>query len=223
MIISLKGHQALRLISGRISVLATNNPIAFTEVLNALQGYSDELTLVDNSYNTMEINKFIDFDTDVLITHRLFEKYSKNIASTLLNNMNVDEHNRIDKEAQQLFTVLQESLFMTDLPIELHYDGDAKRLLNYAKMHFLLENQHDPYDIIINDLKVHLECNLKGVLCFSNLANYLSKKQFVDLLSDIQSMQIPLLLVEFTEMSNRDFYGDTEFLFIDQDFVDWKL
>lgn len=36
-------------------------------------------------------------------------------------------------------------------------------------------------------------------------------------------LNVPLLLVEFTEKAKRRFYKNADLLFIDQDFVDWKL
>ena len=72
-------------------------------------------------------------------------------------------------------------------------------------------------------MKIHLECNLKAVTCFSNVANYLRQEEFDTLLSEVQMLNVPLLLVEFSEKAKRRFYKNADLLFIDQDFVDWKL
>lgn len=223
MILSYNGHTPINIKSGKVSVLATNNPVVFKEILWGINDFSDNLKLYDDSYKNLEIAKLINFDTEILLNHKLFEKYNKNLISTVITNMTEDNQGMVNKNIQNLFSSLQESLFMTDLPIEVSYDGNLKRMLNYCHMHFSPESGMNPYGIIINDLKLHLECNLKSILCFSNLANWLSKEEFSDLLSVVSSVKLPLLLVEFTELKKKDFYRDVEGLFIDQDFVDWKI
>lgn len=223
MILSYKSHQAVRITPGKITIIGTDNPTVFTEIINGLQNFNDLLNLIDDSYNSLEISKNIDFDNEQVLTHKIYEKYSKDIISALLRNMTTSGQSKINKEAQKLYSIIQESLFMTDLPMEVNYDGDLKRLLNYCRLTGSLRNDLSPYDIIISDLKIHLECNMKSVSCFSNVANYLRQEEFSKLLSEVQMLNVPLLLVEFTEKSKRQFYKNTEFLFIDQDFVDWEL
>ncbi|MGN1283390.1 MAG: type II-A CRISPR-associated protein Csn2 [Limosilactobacillus sp.] len=223
MILSYKGHKAVSINPGKVTVIGTDNPTVFTEILNGLQGCNDFLTLVDDSYNQLEIDKFIDFDSEQLLTYKLYEKYSKKIISSLVKNIPFDSQSKINNEVRKLYSTIQEALFMTDLPIEIDYDGDLKRLLNYCHPKESLIDKTSPYDIIVNDLKIHLECNLKSITCFSNVANYLRQEDFCELLSEVQLLNISLLLVEFTEKSKRQFYKNADLLFIDQDFVDWKL
>ncbi|MCH3922894.1 type II-A CRISPR-associated protein Csn2 [Limosilactobacillus sp.] len=223
MILSYKSHQPIEIKSGKISVIGTNSPEIYTELINGLQDFNDELTLTDDVYQSLEIKKFIDFDSVALLTHKLLEKYSKDVINAVVKSMTEESQNRVNDEIRQLYSVLQEALFMTDLPLEIQYDGELKRLLSYCHMKLAFNNSMKPYDIIINDLKIHLECDLKSVVCLNNVANYLSKAEFGDLLVEVQAMNLPLLLVEFTELKQCDFYQNAEGLFIDQDFVDWKL
>ena len=222
MIFSYKGHQSLNIEAGKVSVISTNSPTVFSDLINGVNDFNDDVKLFDDSYNRMELSKSIDFDSDLIFTHKLYEKYSKQLLPSIISNMTEESKNQIDGDIRKVFSKIQEGMFMTDLPLEINYDGDLKRLLNYCHIHFAVNSTSSPYDIIMDDLKLHLECNLKSVLCFSNLANYVSKAQFGDLTSQVESMGIPLLLVEFSEFNKRDFYQNANVLFIDQDFIDWK-
>lgn len=79
MILSYKSHQPIEIKSGKISVIGTNSPEIYTELINGLQDFNDELTLTDDVYQSLEIKKFIDFDSVALLTHKLLEKYSKDV------------------------------------------------------------------------------------------------------------------------------------------------
>lgn len=217
------GHKSVSLDPGKITVVATNTPVVFNEIMGGLNDFNESVKLVDNSYNSLEIAKMIDLDSELLINRKLYEKYVKDIIKAEIDNMPLEYREKVNKGAQQLFTILQESLFMTDLPVEVSYDGDLKRLLSYSRIKLMIERELRPYDIIISDLKIHLECNLKGIPCFCNVANYLSKAEFHDLQAEVASLNIPLLLIEFSEICKRSFYQKSNFLFIDQDFIDWKL
>lgn len=216
-------HKSVSLSPGKIAVIATNTPVVFNEIMGGLNDFNESVKFVDDSYNSLEVTKMIDLDSELLMNHKLYEKYSKDIIKAEIDNISLEYHEKVDKQAQQLFTVLQESLFMTDLPIEVSYDGDLKRLLSYSRIKLSAEHEMGPYDIIASDLKIHLECNLKSIVCFCNVANYLSKSEFYELQTEVKRLNIPLLLIEFSEINERSFYQESNFLFIDQDFIDWKL
>ncbi|WP_295730769.1 type II-A CRISPR-associated protein Csn2 [uncultured Limosilactobacillus sp.] len=217
------GHKSVSLNPGEITVVATNTPVVFNEIMSGLNDFNELVKLVDDSYNSLEVTKMIDLDSEVLMNHKLYEKYSKDIVKAEIDNMPLEYHEKVNKEVQRLFTVLQESLFMTDLPIEVSYDGDLKRLLSYSRIKLSAEHEMRPYDIIASDLKIHLECNLKSIVCFCNIANYLSRSEFCELQAEVKSLNIPLLLIEFSEINERSFYQESNCLFIDQDFIDWML
>lgn len=223
MIISYKGHQSVQLLPGQITVLATNNQTVFKEMLSGIKGYNDLVRLVDDDFKSLETAKYLDCDSNILITRQLYEQYSRQILTTLVNNLTEDKRNHINRETQQLLSFLQEALFMTNLPVEINYNGELKKLIKLFHPCFDPHSVQDPYDIIINDLKIHLECNLKSVTCFSNVANYLSQEEFSDLLEEVALLNVPLFLIEFTEFNHRDYYRNADVLYIDEDFVDLKL
>jgi CRISPR type II-A-associated protein Csn2 len=45
---------------------------------------------------------------------------------------------------------------------------------------------------------------------------------FQNIVSEVELLQVPILLIEFTENNNKQFYKNSQYLFIDKDFVDWK-
>lgn len=223
MIISYKGHKSIKLNDGKVSVIGTNNQTVFQDIIDGLQGLNDKMHLLDSDFNELEIEHNIDFDSGILFSHELFSKYEKKIINSVIENMNYEDKSKLNNSIQQLYTILQQQLFLTDLPLNVTYDGNLKRFISYCHLQLDDSGISSVYDIIISDLKIHLECELPSVLCFSNLNNYLGKNEFKHLLDEIQLIGKPLLLVEFTEKNKRELFGNSEFLFIDKDFIDWKM
>ncbi|MBD5806793.1 type II-A CRISPR-associated protein Csn2 [Limosilactobacillus walteri] len=218
-----KGHQAIQIEKGKFTVLATNNRHIYFDLIRGLQGFNDKLMIVDNDYQSLELEKAVDWDGDVVANNNLAENYSTEIVRSIIKNLTEDNRNCINTETRKLYSVVQELLFMTDLPLEVRYDGDIKRLLNYCRIKFSPLIEKNPYDIIKTDLKLHLECADSSCIGLSNVANYLSRDEFKELLQLNTELKIPVLLIEFTEIDNRQYYQNAEFYYIDEDFVDWKL
>lgn len=223
MIISYQGHQPFKVERGRITVIATNNRQVYFDLIQGIQGLNSRMTLVDDDYHELEITHGIDWDGDVVANIDLNEKYRRLIIKSVINNLTEDNRSLINQTAQKLFSALQETLFMTDLPLQVQFNGDIKSLMSYAKPSLSDVMIAKPYDKIKTDLKIHLECNSNSCVGLSNVANYLTASQFRELLMENEQLNIPILLIEFTEMSKRDYYGKSQFYYIDEDFVDWKL
>lgn len=146
MIFSYLGHHSIEIKPGLISFIATNNPTVFSEIISGLNSFGDAVQIFDNSYNKLELSKCVDFDTDIIFNHKLYDKYNKNLVSTVINNMTDDMKGELNNDIRKLYSTIQESLFMTDLPIEVAYDGDLKRIINYSHLHFALSRTLKAYD-----------------------------------------------------------------------------
>lgn len=218
-----KGHQPVEISNEGVTIFATNNRTVYLDLIRGLQGLNEKVLVVNDNYEPLELQKAIDWDGDLIANDNLYSNYSTEITKSIIKNLTDDERKRIDDVARQLYSTIQEVLFMTDLPLEVQYDGDVKRLINYCRIRFSTLMQQHPYDIIKTDLKLHLECADDSCIGLSNVANYLSPTVFKELLQLDTELKVPLLLVEFTELDNRQYYQNAEFYYIDQDFVDWKL
>ncbi|MCC4423569.1 type II-A CRISPR-associated protein Csn2 [Limosilactobacillus reuteri] len=218
-----KGHPPVQIDKGEFTVLATNNRKTYFELIRGLQGFNDRLTILDDDYQDLDPKKAIDWDGDLVANNNLATIYSTEIVKSIIKNLTEEDRHLLDAEARRLYSNVQEILFMTDLPLEVRYDGDIKRLLNYCKIKFSPLVQQSPYDIIRTDLKLHLECADSSCVGLSNVANYLDSAQFNELQQLNIELKIPVLLIEFTEIDNRRYYGNADFYYIDKDFVDWKL
>ncbi|MBC8744588.1 type II-A CRISPR-associated protein Csn2 [Lactobacillus sp. Marseille-P7033] len=218
-----KGHQPIEIAKDNFTVLATNNRNVYFDILRGLQGFNDKLMVVDDDYQSLDVEKAIDWDGDAIANNNLAANYSTEIIKSIIKNLTETNRKAIDTNVRKLYSVIQEVLFMTDLPLEVRYDGDVKRLLNYCRIKFSPLIQQNPYDIIKTDLKLHLECADSSCIGLSNVANYLSIDEFKELQELNTELKIPVLLVEFTELDNRQYYGNADFYYIDKDFVDWKL
>ncbi|AEB74121.1 type II-A CRISPR-associated protein Csn2 [Lentilactobacillus buchneri] len=221
--ISYAGHQEIELNSKNPTVIATNNPTVYHDLVVGLSSFSDKVKVFDDNFELVEVKDVIDWQGDVGLSDGVSDKYNSGIFKQLEAVLTDDQRKSITDINNQLYTVVQQCLFMIDLPLEVTYDWDLKRLFKYCKIHFNTDAMQNPYAIIESIIKIHLECGLKSAVGLTNVAHYLNQQQFIDLSNLASSTGISTLLVEFTDMKSQELYTNCDFYYIDEDFVDWHL
>lgn len=219
--ISYAAHKGIELSSKKPTVIATNNPTVYHDFVVGLSSFNDKVKLFDDTFESVEVKDAIDWQGDVGLSDGVSEKYSSGIYKQLEAVLTDDQRKSITDMNSQLYTLVQQCLFMIDLPLEVTYDWDLKKLFKYCKIHFNADTMQNPYAIIESIIKIHLECGLKSAVGLTNVAHYLNQQQIADLSKLTISTGISTLLVEFTDMKSQELYTNCDFYYIDEDFVDW--
>ncbi|WP_281165461.1 type II-A CRISPR-associated protein Csn2 [Liquorilactobacillus sicerae] len=219
--ISYAAHQEIDVSNAKPTVITTNSPTVYHDLIYGIQTGSDILKCYSDDYETLEMDHAIDWVGDVGIQKDLDDRYNLALLKRLVTVLTDDQRRSITDMNNQLYTLIQQCLFMIDLPLEVTYDWDLKKLFKYCKIHFNSEWMKSPYAIMESVIKIHLECEIKSVVGLTNVAHYLNRQQIQDLFSLIKVTGIPTLLIEFTDMNQKKFYENSDFYYIDEDFVDW--
>ncbi|MDH5104790.1 type II-A CRISPR-associated protein Csn2 [Lentilactobacillus diolivorans] len=219
--ISYASHKQIEVANDRPTVIATNNPTVYYDLLTGLSSFNEKVKIFDDAYNELEVKKVIDWHGDAVTSENLTEQYSSLLIKQLEKMLTDDQRKILNNLNDKLYTAVQDSLFMIDLPLEVKKDDDLKRLFKYCKIHFNADAMRDPYAIIESILKVHLECGEESCIGLTNVAHYLNQDKMHDLNALVSTVKIPVIMIEFTEMKFQTLYGNAEFYYIDEDFVDW--
>ena len=219
--ISYAAHKEIDLSSKKTTVIATNNPTVYHDFIVGLSSFNDKVKLFDDTFESVEVRDAIDWQGDVGLSDGVSEKYSSVIYKQLEAVLTDDQRTLITDINSRLYTLVQQCLFMIDLPLEVTYDWDLKKLFKYCRIHFNADTMQNPYAIIESIIKIHLECGLKSAVGLTNVAHYLNQQQLTDLSKLTSSTGISTLLVEFTDMKSQELYTNCDFYYIDEDFVDW--
>lgn len=218
--ISYAAHKEIQINDQHPTVIATNNPTVYHDLIVGLGVFDDKVKMYDDSFNAVEIKDAVDWQGDVGLNGGVSEKYNSNILKQLETVLTDDQRKSITDINNQLYTLIQQCLFMIDLPLEVTYDWDLKKLFKYCKIHFNSQTMQNPYAIIESIIKIHLECGLKSAVGLTNVAHYLNQQQINDLSKLVSSTGISTILVAFTDLKSQELYTNCDFYYIDEDFVD---
>lgn len=218
-----EGYDSINLIPGKITVLGTDNRKVYSDIILGLQGFNDKIKFFDEDYRIVPTNKAMDWDGDIIDSQNLMTKYNTELINAIVTSITDEHRNEINRCENQLYTALQDAMLYLDLPIEVSYDGDLKRVFKNSKIHLSPSICMDPYVIIETDFKLHKECNDTSCIGLSNVANYLSQDQFQEIVKLNSELQTSALIIEFIKLDNFNFYKNCNCYYIDEDFVDWRL
>lgn len=221
MIISYQSHKNFKIHGDGLKIIGSKSPIAYRDIIQSFQDQNSLITCSDDNYSQLDITKEFDFVGDPLLTKNVTEKYIHELVNNYIVNLDEENRNRIIAIFHKLESLLQDSLFLEDVPLEINFEEDLKKLLKIEGIHLDFKLMQNPYAIIETILKIHEICNLHSVPVICNVANYLDKKELEELSKIAYQINLTVILIEFTDFKNTVFPEDAEFYYIDQDLIDW--
>lgn len=219
--ITYQNNPAIELTPGTITVIATNNRNVYLELLRSMTDYSEIVKFYSDDYERIDLNKAMDWDGDVVADLGLEKTYANEILKSIESSITDEERTKFNQVANELFTLVQDKLLMSGIPLEANFDGDLKRLLKYCQIHFPVSVVEDPYGIIESDLKLHLECDDNSCIGLTNVSHYLNADQISNLVDINTHLKTKVLFIEFTESRNQDAYPNCDYHYVDEDFIVW--
>lgn len=220
MIITYVAHKSFEIENGRINVIATSSPIAYGDLVEGMQEKNELIASMSEDYETIPLNKALDWLGDPVISESLFQKYMTKITNYVVEDLSEDGRNRIITLYRALLNAVQDELFMEDLPLAINFDTDLKKLIKFGGIHFDKSLSTNPYGIIETVLRIHDRLGLKSIVAFSNVAHYLDKQQLNELSKLCRELNKAVILIEFCSQNDQSVYRDAKFNYIDEDLVD---
>lgn len=221
MIFSYLTHKEIVLEDSGLKIIATKSPIVYRDLVQGFQQIRPTIICSNDHFDQMEISKTFDFVGDILLTKDVVNKYSTHIFKSFIENLDEENRNKIMVAYHKLESLLQDSLLLEDLPLEIDFNEDLKKLLKLENLHFDSKLMEEPYDIIESILKIHQICKLNSIPVICNVANYLDSQQLDELSQLVNQLNMKLILIEFTDKDFLIVPKNAEFYYIDEDLVDW--
>ncbi|WP_103660678.1 type II-A CRISPR-associated protein Csn2 [Lactobacillus sp. HT06-2] len=220
MILSYISHKEFKLQEFGLTIIATKSPIAYRDLVQGFQKVRPTLVASNDKYDSLDVGKTFDFAGDVLLTQNVIEKYMSHILKSYIEQLDEDNRNKILSAYHNLESLLQDSLLLEDLPLEIDFNEDLKKLLKAEDLHLDAKLLKEPYVIIESILKIHQFCKINSIPVICNVANYLDSQQLKELSNVVKQMNMKLVLIEFTDKDFLIVPKNAEFFYIDEDLVD---
>lgn len=203
-----------------LTIIGTNNPNVFADLSLGLQSRKDCLKLMDNNSRTMQINKTIDFEGNILDNEKLFDKYKKPIVSQIISSLSEEQLQGFLIKQSEIHS-LAEQILNSNQEMIINNLCDIKKVFSAKNIDFTVFQSSNPYDIIREDIELHAKYFSDRALVMSNMSHYLSKNGMLKIQKRLRKCNMCLLDLDFFELNNSNFYMNYNY-YIDSDFEIWK-
>lgn len=221
MILSYLSHKKMIMNGSGLKVIGTASTIAYSDIIESFQNKKHLLVSSDDNYDPLDIVKDYDFIGDPILNENVLDKYMPLILKKYIETLDEDNRNKIIKVYHNLESIIQDSLLLETLPLELDFSEDMKKFLKLENLHLDTNLLKEPYAIIETILNIHQMCDLDSVPVFCNVAHYLDKAQLVMLDDLLNSLNLRSVLIEFSDNKSTLFPERVDYYYIDEDLVDW--
>ncbi|CCI82224.1 type II-A CRISPR-associated protein Csn2 [Lactobacillus hominis] len=221
MILYYLSHKKMIMNGSGLKVIGTASTIAYSDIIESFQNKKHSLISSDDNYDPLDIVKDYDFIGDPILNENVLDKYMPLILRKYIESLDEDNRNKIIKAYHNLEAIIQDSLLLETLPLELDFSEDMKKFLKLENLHLDTNLLKEPYAIIETILNIHQMCDLNSVPVFCNVAHYLDKAELVMLDDLLKSMNLKSVLIEFSDNKSTLFPERVDYYYIDEDLVDW--
>ncbi|KRK33516.1 type II-A CRISPR-associated protein Csn2 [Levilactobacillus parabrevis] len=207
--------------SGKVTVIDTGSPRVYQNLLLGLQDREETITLSKDDFSVVSIPKGCQWYGDPLESldlNKLFQKKLQNqIMKVMTNKQTVDLADGIRKLVSQLL----ENSYVMDIPIEFPEIPTVDKLVKFSGLQVIPEVENDVYVILESLVKVLIELNDRRIIILTNVSHYLKVSQINSLVGLMADADIPMLIIEFSQIQRNEFFVKCDYHYIDGDFVLW--
>lgn len=221
MILSYLSHKEFEISGNGLKFIATKSQIAFRDLVQGFQEIKPMLLCSNDKYDQLDISKTFDFVGDILLTKDVTKKYMPQIFKSFIEDIDEENRDKILTAYHSLESILQDSLLLEDIPLEINLNEDLRKLLKLEDLHLDDKLLKNPYAIIEMILKIHQLCKLDTIPVICNVANYLDLQELKELSNLTKQLNMKLILIEFADRDSLIVPENSEFFYIDEDLVDW--
>ena len=188
-----------------LTIIGTNNPNVFADLSLGLQSRRDCLKLIDDNSHTIQINKIVDFEGNILDNEKLFDKYKKPIVSQIISSLSEEQLQGFLIKQSEIHS-LAEQILNSNQEMIINNLCDIKKVFSAKNIDFTVFQSSNPYDIIREDIELHAKYFSDRALVMSNMSHYLSKNGMLKIQKRLRKCNMCLLDLDFFELNNSNFY-----------------
>ncbi|WP_395318693.1 type II-A CRISPR-associated protein Csn2 [Fructilactobacillus frigidiflavus] len=205
--------------NGEPTIIQTTNKKFYFDIVNGLKNL-DKLVLSENDEMLDANTNLVNLD-DVVVNAEPVLKFKTKIKSDVLNNLTDDNRKRLFQLDSEMKSIFLGAAYLDDFPIQVDEDWDINKQYAYTGTKLLSVNHDNPYDIIKEVLNLYAKFDSKKLLVLKDLFNYLYSNQIESLIQMIKTLELKVLILDFSSEDYSTLLEECRHYCIDRDFVRW--
>lgn len=215
------GFEPFEVAASKITVMDVGTPKLYRDLILGLRDGADTISLSNEDFESVLLSKSIQWYGDPMLTVDLNGLFQRNLQAQLEKLVDDAQVVKISDDIRALMTEVLSASYMMDVPLELPEIPELKKLIKFSGIQLSPEVGNDAYGIIEALIKVVIELGDHRMIVLTNVSHYLSVNQLQSLVRLMATVDLPLLLIEFSDSHRVEYFQGCEYHYIDRDFVLW--
>lgn len=203
-----------------ITVIDTAVPKVFLDLLRTLRDDNGKIVVSDDKMQIQEAHKAclwvgdpaLELDLDKLLQRWIYKKVAQMIDDQRLVEL-------IDQSQHMAMDLLKDPL-LNDLPLTVEPGGKLEQIMKYCNLHFDEGVTVEPVSKIEAAIQTLTKLEEKRLVILTNVSHYLGDKEWKHLVDQVSDTTLELALIEFSDVERKNFFEDSQYVYIDKDFMD---
>lgn len=221
MIISYLSHHKVEVKKGKITYVGTGNRQVYLDFVQGFKDSNEKIKLFTDEYDKLTVRKEIDWLGSLIDYETIPSKITKKVITTITDNLTNEEINQMQQIHRQMTKLIQQKLFMTDLPLVVNFDYTNAKLFKYAEVKFDSTIFLNPLELLLTYIKIHAECRDERIVTIINPSHFLTVEDMIVVERLCQETQVSLLMIDYLHQVDFMNYSHCLKYYIDEDFIDY--
>lgn len=215
------GFEPFEVAASKVTVMDVGTPKLYRDLVLGLRDGADTISLSNEDFESVLLSKSIEWYGDPMLTVDLNSLFQRKLQAQLEKLVDDAQVVKISDDVRTLMTEVLSAGYMMDVPLELPEIPELKKLIKFSGIQLSPEVADDAYGIIEALIKVVIELGDHRMIVLTNVSHYLSVNQLQSLVRLMTTVDLPLLLIEFSDSRRVEYFQGCEYHYIDKDFVLW--
>lgn len=208
--------------TGTPTIIETGNHEVYRKLLTNFNDMADDLNFGNESLELVATTKAVKWFGDASINTDLNKLFLPQLYKQIKLNLTSEQNQMIIDQSRSLKNYVLEATYSLDLPLDVGEQIMMEKVLKLCDIHFEASLTTDCYGIMETILKTAKELNETRILGFMNISDYLTLNELQEIFKLIRTLDLPVLIIKFSEIQRSVEFNNCRYYYIDQDYVDWR-
>lgn len=215
------GYRPFDIASGKLTVLATAAPKIYRDLVMGLRGDTESVRLATDDFDLLNNQRDAHWYGDPLLEIDLNGLFQRKLQAQLLKTLSNQQVVQLTGDWQQLLTQILGTSYLMDVPMAVPETPELVKLIKLSGLRLAEDSTQTPYAILETLIKTLEELHDQRLTVLTNVSHYLQVPQLEALGKVVAEADLTVIVIEFSETRQVNYFKSCQYYYIDRDFVLW--
>lgn len=158
---------------------------------------------------------------DPLLEINLNTLFQRKLQGQVLNLLADQQKIKLTDQLQAILTQVLGVSYLVDVPLDIPETPELTKLIKFSGLRISQSLEGNVHGILETLIHTLVELNDRQMVVLTNISHYLQVAQLQELGRVVADTNLSVLIIEFSNFTQSDYFQECDYNYIDSDFVLW--